>query len=58
MVSQSYCLSQVYYYDQLPGVENIKKRNDFAWWFLGFYVSSIIDSYIDAELSSFPKRKE
>ena len=58
MLSQSYCLNQVHYYDQLSGVNNIKKRNDFAWWFLGVYISSIIDSYVDAELSSFPKRIE
>ena len=36
---------------------NVKMRNKFGWWFLGFYVSSMIDSYIDSELSTFPLRK-
>ena len=57
-VSQSYALSQMSYYDQLDGIDNIKMRNKFGWWFLGFYVSSIIDSYIDGELSTFPLRKK
>ena len=45
------------YYDQYDDIDNIKMRNKFGWWFLGFYVSSMIDSYIDAELSTFPLRK-
>ena len=56
MYSQSYCLSQVYYHDQFSETSDIKNRNKYAWWFLGLYVSSMIDSYIDAELSTFPKR--
>mgnify|MGYP000176155045 CR=1 FL=1 len=35
---------------------NIIKRNVSGWWFLGIYALSIIDSYVDAELSSFPNR--
>ncbi len=45
------------YYDQYDDMYNMKMRNKFGWWFLGFYVSSMIDSYIDAELSTFPLRK-
>lgn len=29
-------------------------RNTYAWWVLGLYVMSILDSYIDAHLSTFP----
>ena len=55
--AQSYSLNRMSYYDQYDDIYNIKMRNKFGWWFLGFYVSSIIDSYIDAELSTFPLRK-
>tara|TARA_Y100001970_G_C13874786_1_gene670851 strand:+ start:266 stop:559 length:294 start_codon:yes stop_codon:yes gene_type:complete len=58
IAGQSYSLSQVYHYHNVDNLENIKKRNINAWWFLGLYMSSIIDSYIDAELSSFRKRKK
>ena len=44
--------------DILDGIDNIKMRNKFGWWFLGFYVTSIIDSYVDGELSTFPLRKK
>ena len=55
--SQSYSLQRMSYYGQYDDIDNIKMRNKFGWWFLGFYVSSMIDSYIDAELSTFPLRK-
>ena len=55
--AQSYSLQRMSYYDQYDDIDNIKMRNKFGWWFLGFYVSSMIDSYIDAELSTFPLRK-
>mgnify|MGYP001372562037 CR=1 FL=1 len=58
IAGQSYSLSQVYHYNKMDNLNGIKKRNINAWWFLGLYMSSIIDSYIDAELSSFRKRKK
>ncbi len=55
--AQSYCLSRVIMYnDLMPTNYNLKKRNDLAWYLIGFYISSIIDAYVDSELSNFPKR--
>lgn len=55
--AQSYCLNMaIKYNDMDPSYSNLRKRNDFVWWLVGFYVSSIIDAYVDAELSSFPER--
>jgi hypothetical protein len=56
--AQSYSLNQMSYHDQFNDIYNVKMRNKFGWWFLGFYVSSMIDSYIDSELSTFPLRKK
>ena len=42
------------YYNEFDNKNDIINRNKAAWWFLGFYISSIIDSYIDAEFSAFP----
>ena len=36
---------------------NLVKRNNFIWWSLGIYILSIIDAYVDAELSSFPEEE-
>ena len=52
--AQSYSLNRMQYFNQFDDRDNIISRNKAAWWFLGFYVSSIIDSYIDAEFSVFP----
>ena len=58
--TQSYCLNRVIYYNEELTHDfsyiNIRNRNDFVWWLLGFYMTSIIDAYVDAELSTFPKR--
>ena len=29
-------------------------RNTYAWWAIGIYIMSILDAYIDAQLSTFP----
>ncbi len=58
IAGQSYSLSQVYSYSDKNDLNSIKKRNLNAWWFLGLYMSSIIDAYVDAELSSFRERKK
>ncbi len=58
LCAQSYSLNQMSYHGQFNDIYNVKMRNKFGWWFLGFYVSSMIDSYIDSELSTFPLRKK
>ena len=54
--SQSYSLNRMLYYNLFDYNDDIVKRNKAAWWFIGMYVSSIIDSYIDAELSGFSNK--
>ena len=39
---------------QINGDTKLGNRNTYAWWVLGLYVMSILDSYIDAHLSTFP----
>ena len=56
IAGQSYSLNRVIYYNQYENIGNLKMRNKFGWWFLGIYITSMIDSYIDAELSTFPPR--
>ena len=55
--AQSYSLNRMLYFNQSDNRDDIISRNKAAWWFLGFYISSIIDSYIDAEFSAFPDCK-
>ena len=55
--AQSYSLNRMLYFNQSNNRDDIINRNKAAWWFLGFYISSIIDSYIDAEFSAFPDCK-
>ena len=57
VAAQSYSLNRVLYHNQYDDIHNIKMRNKFGWWFLGIYITSMIDSYIDAELSTFPLRE-
>ena len=54
--AQSYSLNRMLYYNQFDNNDDIISRNKAAWWFIGAYVSSIIDSYIDAELSGFSNK--
>ena len=39
----------------LSGEDALRSRNLFAWLVLGVYVMNLIDAYVDAHLSSFPK---
>jgi len=55
--AQSYSLNRMLYFNQSNNRNDIISRNKAAWWFLSFYISSIIDSYIDAEFSAFPDCK-
>ena len=36
---------------------NINLRNTYAWWILGIYIWNILDSYVDAHLSTYPVKK-
>ncbi len=55
--AQSYCLNRaIVYNDMESSYNNLRTRNNFVWMLAGFYISSIIDAYVDAELSSFPER--
>ena len=54
--AQSYTLYNSYHFNQSNSLDSIKERNKNAWWFLGIYLMSIVDSYVDAQLSSFPER--
>jgi len=36
----------------------IAKRNTYGWWVFGLYVLGILDSYVDAQLSTFPVKIE
>ena len=47
--SEIYTLSMANKYSS-----NIVKRNNFIWWSLGIYIFSLIEAYVDAELSTFP----
>ena len=45
-------------YLELKNRKSINKRNTMAWWLFGIYVLGILDAYVDAHLTSFPKNKE
>ena len=36
---------------------NIGLRNTYGWWIFGVFIWNILDSYVDAHLSTFPIRK-
>ena len=35
----------------------IALRNTYAWWIFGLFVWNILDSYVDAHLSTFPSKR-
>ena len=37
--------------------KSIDKRNTWAWWIIGIYTLNLVDSYVDAHLTSFPVKK-
>ncbi len=53
ITSQLYAMDN---YIRLKEEGNITKRNTYAWWVLGLYFYGILDAYVDAHLSSFPKK--
>ena len=44
-------------FNHYKDLEKIGMRNTYAWWILGIYIWSILDSYVDAQLSTFPSKK-
>ena len=38
-------------------LNKIGMRNTYAWWIIGIYFWSILDAYVDAQLSTFPNKK-
>jgi hypothetical protein len=37
--------------------DRIALRNTYAWWIFGLFVWNILDSYVDAHLSTFPTKR-
>ena len=35
----------------------IALRNTYAWWIFGLFVWNVLDSYVDAHLSTFPSKR-
>ena len=42
---------------ELKNEGRIGLRNTYAWWLFGFFVWNILDSYVDAHLSTFPIKR-
>ena len=51
--AQSYSLNRMIYHNKFSDKDSIIDRNRAGWWFIASYVFSILDAYIDAELSGF-----
>ena len=41
----------------LKADDRIGLRNTYAWWVVGVFIWNIIDSYVDAHLSTFPNKR-
>ena len=41
----------------LKDAGRIGLRNTYAWWIFGLFVLNILDSYVDAHLSTFPVKR-
>ena len=42
---------------ELKDAGRIGLRNTYAWWLFGLFVLNILDSYVDAHLSTFPVKR-
>lgn len=52
---------QFYAINRFKGLKNsgnITKRNTYGWWIVGLYFYGILDAYVDAHLSTFPKKRK
>ena len=53
---ESYSISKFNAYNKQGN--KLGNRNTYAWWIAGIYIMSILDAYIDAQLSTFPIKTE
>ena len=44
-------------FNEFKNDESIGLRNTYAWWIFGLYIWSILDAYVDAQLSTFPIKR-
>ena len=44
-------------YIEIKNRQTIDKRNTMAWWLFAIYILGIIDAYVEAHLTTFPKNK-
>ena len=54
-INSALCLS---YIEMNLKNKSLDKRNTWAWWILGIYTFGLVDAYVDAHLTSFPKEKK
>ena len=44
-------------FNKFKKINHIGLRNTYAWWIIGLYVWNILDSYVDAQLPTFPDKR-
>ena len=44
-------------FNKYSNLNRIEMRNTYAWWIIGLYVWNLVDSYVDAHLSTFPIKR-
>jgi len=44
-------------FNKYSKLNRIEMRNTYAWWIVGLYVWNLVDSYVDAHLSTFPIKR-
>ena len=54
IATEYFAIEKFIYYKDL---NKIGMRNTYAWWIIGIYFWSILDAYVDAQLSTFPNKK-
>ena len=47
----------VTHFMELKDAGRIGLRNTYAWWIFGLFILNILDSYVDAHLSTFPVKR-
>jgi len=55
LTAEGYSLYKINQYSDSGAIGN---RNTYVWWLFGIYILSIIDAYVEAHLSTFPKKNE
>ena len=44
-------------FNQYRKNNSIELRNTYSWWIIGLYALSMLDAYVDAQLSTFPVKR-